>query len=180
MKSINWKGYRVIAWMGQAILTFFVVVAAFQGNWQNALSLTFFLIISFAFVIRDDKLPALFDFLFVLAALLNALGWVWGLFYLPGSYDEIVHAFTIFAIALALSFLVYGSMLNIFRNHKILYLLTIASFGIAIGALWEVTEWSAGKILSTEVIGSLDDTIIDLVMDSLGAGLAALTSLWAL
>lgn len=180
MKSINWKGYRVIAWMGQAILTFFVVVAAFQGNWQNALSLTFFLIISFAFVIRDDKLPALFDFLFVLAALLNALGWVWGLFYLPGPYDEIVHAFTSFAIALALSFLVYGSMLNIFRHHKILYLLTIASFGIAIGALWEVTEWSAGKILSTEVIGSLDDTIIDLVMDSLGAGSAALTSLWAL
>ena len=152
------------------------------------MSLTFFLIISFAFVIRDDKLPALFDFLFVLAALLNALGWVWGLFYLPGSYDEIVHAFTIFAIAkrarsafaLALSFLVYGSMLNIFGHHKILYLLTIASFGIAIGALWEVTEWSAGKILSTEVIGSLDDTIIDLVMDSLGAALAALTSLWAL
>lgn len=71
-------------------------------------------------------------------------------------------------------------MLNIFRQHTILYLLTIASFGIAIGALWEVAEWSAGKILATEAIESLDDTIIDLVMDSLGAGIAAITSLWAL
>jgi hypothetical protein len=71
-------------------------------------------------------------------------------------------------------------MLNIFRNHTLLYLVTITSFGIAIGALWEVAEWSAGKILSTEVIESLDDTITDLVMDSLGAGLAAFISLWAL
>lgn len=46
--------------------------------------------------------------------------------------------------------------------------------------MWEVTEWSAGKIFSTQVIESLDDTIIDLIMDTLGAGLAALISLWAL
>ncbi|MBD6614347.1 hypothetical protein FNW02_00250 [Komarekiella sp. 'clone 1'] len=180
MKSMNWKGFRVIAWFGQALLAIFVIVAAVQGKWSNALGLAFFLIASFVFVVRDDKLPTLFDFLFVLAALLNATGWVWNLFGMPGPYDEIVHAYTTFAITLALSFLVYSSMLNIFRNHTLLYLVTITSFGIAIGALWEVTEWSAGKILNTQVIESLDDTIIDLIMDSLGAGLAALISLWAL
>ena len=180
MKNIHWRGYRIIAWVGQALLAIFVIFAAMQGNWSNALALALFLIASFIFVVRDDKLPTLFDFFFVLAALLNATGWVWSLFGMPGPYDEIVHAYTTFAITLALSFLVYSSMLNVFRNHTLLYLVTITSFGIAIGALWEVTEWSAGKILSTEVIESLDDTIIDLVMDSLGAGLAALISLWAL
>ncbi|MBD0301644.1 MAG: hypothetical protein ICV85_05550, partial [Tolypothrix sp. T3-bin4] len=180
MKSINWRGYRIIAWVGQALLAIFVIFATIQGNWSNALALALFLIASFIFVVRDDKLPTLFDFFFVLAALLNATGWVWGLFGMPGPYDEIVHAYTTFAITLALSFLVYSSMLNIFRNHTILYLVTIACFGIAIGALWEVTEWSAGKILNTQVIESLDDTIIDLIMDSVGAGLAALFSLWAL
>jgi hypothetical protein len=180
MKIINWRGYRIIAWVGQALLTIFVIFAAIQGNWQNAFALALFLIASFIFVVRDDKLPTLFDFLFVLAALLNAMGWVWGFFYTPGPYDEIVHAYTTFAITLALSFLVYSSMLNLFRNHTILYLVTIASFGIAIGALWEITEWSAGKILNSQIVGSLDDTIIDLIMDSLGAGLAALFSLWAL
>lgn len=180
MKSLNWKGYRVIAWVGQALLTILVIAAAVQGKWTNAFGLAIFLIVSFVFVIQDDKLPTLFDFLFVLAALLNATGWVWDLFGMPGPYDEIVHAYTTYAITLALSFLVYGSMLNIFRNHTLLYLVTITSFGIAIGALWEVTEWSAGKILNSQVIESLDDTIIDLIMDSLGAGLAALISLWAL
>ncbi|RAM48754.1 MAG: hypothetical protein C6Y22_25980 [Hapalosiphonaceae cyanobacterium JJU2] len=180
MIGTNWRGFRVIAWVGQALLTIFVIVAALQGNWLNALALACFLVVSLVFVIKDDRLPTLFDFLFVVAALLNAAGWVWGLFYMPGPYDEIVHAYTTFAITLALSFLVYSSMLNIFRNHKLLYMVTIASFGIAIGALWEITEWSAGKILPTEVIGSLNDTIIDLVMDTLGAGLAAALSLWVL
>lgn len=180
MKNLNWKGYRIIAWMGQALLAIFVIAAAVQGKWLNALGLALFLVISFLFVVRDDKLPTLFDFLFVVAALVNAIGWVWGLFGMAGPYDEIVHAYTTFAITLALSFLVYSSMLSIFRNHTLLYLVTISSFGIAIGALWEVAEWSAGKVLSTQVIESLDDTIIDLIMDSLGAGLAALISLWAL
>jgi glucose uptake protein GlcU len=71
-------------------------------------------------------------------------------------------------------------MLGIFRDRKLLYCVTIASFGIAIGALWEIAEWSAGLVLQTEVIESLDDTITDLIMDALGAVLASLISLWAL
>ncbi|MEG3977538.1 hypothetical protein QT970_23345 [Microcoleus sp. herbarium8] len=180
MMSTNWRGYRVAAWVGQAFLTVAVIVAVSQGKWENVLGLGLFLAASVVFVVMDDRLPALFDFLFVFAALLNAGGWAWGLFYQQGPYDEIVHAFTIFAVTLALSFLAYSSMLTIFRDRKLLYLLTITSFGIAIGALWEITEWTAGIVLSSEVIGSVDDTIIDLIMDSLGSGIAALTSFWAL
>jgi hypothetical protein len=180
MLSIHWKGYRFAAWIGQTLLGIAVITAAVQGKWQNAIALGLFLIVSLIFVLKDDKLPTLFDFLFVLAALLNAGGWVWGWFYAPGPYDELVHGFTTFAITLALSFLSYSSMLPIFRQHTLLYLLTVTSFGIAIGALWEITEWSAGKFLSTEVIGSVDDTVIDLIMDALGSGLAAMTSIWAL
>lgn len=180
MSYTNWQGYRYAAWVGELLLGIATVLTLAQGQWKNAIALGLFLAASLIFVIRDDKLPTLFDLLFVLAALANAGGWVWGWFYLPGPYDELVHAFTTFAISLALSFLVYQSMLPIFREHTLLYLLTIASFGIAIGALWEVAEWSAGKILATEIIGSLEDTIVDLVMDSLGAGLAALLSLRAL
>ncbi|MEG3896499.1 MULTISPECIES: hypothetical protein [unclassified Microcoleus] len=71
-------------------------------------------------------------------------------------------------------------MLTIFRNPKLLYLLTITCLGIGIGALWEVAEWTAGIVLSTEVIESLNDTIINLIVDSLGAAIAALTGLWTL
>jgi len=161
MLSINWKGYRFAAWVGQTLLAIAVIAAAVQGKWQNAIALALFLTVSLVFVVKkDDGLPTLFDFLFVLAALLNAGGWVWGWFYAPGLYDELVHGFTMFAITLALSFRAYSSMLPIFRQHTLLYLVTVTSFGIAIGALWEITEWSAGKILATDVIGNVDDTII--------------------
>ena len=65
-------------------------------------------------------------------------------------------------------------MLTLFRSYRRLYLLTIISFGIAIGALWEIFEWV------TATINSLDDTIVDLIMDTIGAIAASLLSLRAL
>lgn len=180
MFSTNWRGYRTAAWTGEALLAFTVIAALMQGKWGNALALACFLVASLAFIRIARQLPTLFDFLFVVAALLNAGGWVWGWFYLPGIYDEAVHAFTIFAITLALSFLTYTSLLRIFYQHRLLYLAAIASFGITIGTLWEIAEWIAGIVLSTQVIGGIDDTIIDLVMDAIGSAMAALLSLRAL
>ncbi|WP_044171820.1 hypothetical protein [Kamptonema formosum] len=174
MLSTNWRGYRVAAWVGQFLLAVATAYEMAQGDWKGATALACFLVGSFIFVTADQRLPTLFDFLFVVAALLNAGGWVWDLFYMPGPYDEITHAFTTFSVTLALSFLFYSPMLPLFQDHRWLYLLAIASFGISIGALWEIVEWL------TQVIDSLNDTIVDLMMDALGAGLAAGMSLWAL
>ena len=171
--STNWRGYRIAAWVGQFLLAIATAVVWVRVGWQAALILLLFLIASFVFVLKDRQLPTLFDLLFVIAALLNAFGWI-GLFYQPGPYDEITHAYTTFSITLALSFIVYSSMLPVFRSHRRLYVLTIISFGIAIGALWEVFEWV------TATINSLDDTIVDLIMDTIGATAASLLSLRAL
>ncbi len=32
MNCLNWKGYRIIAWVGQALLTILVIAAAVQGK----------------------------------------------------------------------------------------------------------------------------------------------------
>jgi hypothetical protein len=174
MLSTNWRGYRIAAYIGQFLLGIAFILVLVQGNFQGALTLAGFLVASVAFVALARYLPNLFDFLFVIAALINAGGWVWGWFYVPGPYDEIVHCYTTFSITLALSFLVYSPMLNVFRHHRVLFVLSVASFGIAIGALWEVFEWVTG------VINDLDDTITDLIMDTIGATAAAVLSLWAL
>nr|WP_202804247.1 hypothetical protein [Pleurocapsa sp. PCC 7319] len=171
--STNWRGYRIAAWIGQFLLAIATAIVFVQVGWQAAVILLGFLVASFIFVLKERQLPTLFDLLFVIAALLNAGGWI-GLFYQPGPYDEITHAFTTFSVTLALSFLVYQPMLTLFRSHRWLYILTIISFGLAIGALWEVFEWL------TATINSLDDTIVDLIMDAIGAIAASLLSLRAL
>ena len=173
VKSTNWRGYRIAAWIGQFLLAIATAIVFVRAGWQAGIILLGFLVASFIFVLKERQLPTLFDLLFVIAALLNAGGWI-GLFYQPGPYDEITHAFTTFSITLALSFLVYQPMLPLFRSHRWLYILTIISFGIAIGALWEVFEWV------TATINSLDDTIVDLIMDAIGAVAASLLSLKAL
>ncbi len=116
--------------------------------------------------------------LLVVAALLNIAGWGWALFKMPGPYDEITHAFTIFALTLAFGVFRPGPLLTGLAGHPMVFVVIIAALGIALGALWEVTEWLAGKILAAQVVKGLDDTIIDLIMDTTGAVLAGLLSRW--
>jgi len=180
VRSSNWRGYRYAAWIGEALLGIAVVAALIAGEWMVALPLAGFFVAAFLFIKLEDRLPTLFDFLFVVAALLNAGGWAFKWYNTIGIYDELAHGFTPFAITLALGYLTYGRMLASFHQQRLLFVLTVASFGIAIGALWEVAEWAADFLVASEVVESIDDIMDDLIMDSIGAVLAGVLSLWAL
>src|SRR5690349_5520892 len=180
MWSTNWHGYRVAAWAGQGLLAIAIVVVLFQRQWLAAASLAGFLLISYLFVAFERKLPTLFDLIFVIAALINAGGWAWDLYNKPGPYDEIAHFYTIFAITLATGYMLYDELMESFYKHRVLFVITIASLGIALGALWEVTEWLADFVIPKQIVSGLFDTITDIMLDSAGAILAALLNLWGL
>ncbi len=180
MRSSNWRGYRYAAWIGEALLGIALVAALIMGQWMIALPLAGFFVAALLFIKLEDRLPTLFDFLFVVAALLNAGGWAFKWYNTIGIYDELAHGFTPFAITLALGYLTYGRMLASFHQQRLLFVLTVASFGIAIGALWEVAEWAADFLVASEVVENIDDIMDDLIMDSIGAVLAGVLSLWAL
>lgn len=180
MRSTNWKGYRTAAWAGQALLGIAIIVVLLKGQWLPAAALAGFLVISFLFVAFERKLPTLFDLIFVIAALINAGGWAWDLYNQPGPYDEIAHFYTIFAITLAAGFLLYSELMESFNTHRVLFVITIASLGIALGALWEVTEWLADFATPKQIVSGLFDTITDIMLDSAGATVAAFLNLWGL
>jgi uncharacterized membrane protein YjdF len=175
--NANWKGYRTLAWLLQGLLAIAIVVMLFQANWLAAITLSGFLLVSFLFVKLEHKLPSLFDLIFMVAALINAGGWAWDLYNKPGPYDEIAHFFTMFAITLAFGFLLYRELMESFYDHPVMFVLTIASLGIAIGALWEVVEWLADFVTPKQIVSGLFDTITDIILDSAGAVLAALLNL---
>jgi hypothetical protein len=180
MRNSNWEGYRTIAWGGVVILAVTLVVVVVQGNWLGAGFLAGFLIASVAFIKLEDRLPTLFDLVFVSAALLNAVGCAWDLYNKPGLYDEVAHFYSIFAITLAAGFALYRELMGSYRGHRVLFVITIASLGIAFGALWEVAEWSADFVVEKQIVSGLFDTVTDLILDSAGATLAALLNLWGL
>ncbi len=147
MLSTNWQGYRYAAWAGIAVLAVTIVVVLFQGDFLPAAALTGFLVIAFLFVKFDRRLPRLFDLLCVLAAIINAGGWAWDLYNKPGLYDEVAHFFTMFALTLAVGYLLFDRLIRSFYDHRLLFVITIAALGIAIGGLWEVTEWVADFVI---------------------------------
>jgi hypothetical protein len=180
MRNLNWQGYRKIAWGGVAVLAVTLVVVIIQANWLGAAFLAGFLIASVAFIKLEDRLPTLFDLVFVSAALLNAVGCAWDLYNKPGLYDEVAHFYSIFAITLAVGFALYRELMGSYAGHRALFVVTIASLGIAFGALWEVAEWTADFFVEKQIVSGLFDTITDLILDSAGAILAALLNLWGL
>jgi hypothetical protein len=180
MLNSNWEGYRKIAWGGVVVLAVTLVFVAVRGNWLGAGFLAGFLIASVAFLKMEDRLPTLFDLVFVAVALLNAVGCAWDLYNKPGLYDEVAHFFSIFAITLAVGFALYRELMGSFHGHRVLFVVTIASLGIAFGALWEVAEWTADFFVEKQIVSGLFDTITDLILDSAGAVLAALLNLWGL
>ena len=175
----NWHGYRVGTYVCLALLAVALVVVALMGAWQGTVVLVEFFLITFVLLL-DDWLPGLFTLLFVVAALIKAAGWMWGLSDGTGRYDLIAQSFTIFSVTLTLGYRTYKPLLDVFHEHRRLFCLTMASFGIAIGVLWAVVEWQVITRVAGDVVTSRSALAQDVIMSAIGAALAGLFSLWAL
>ena len=139
------------------------------GDIQAALIVAVFLGLSFAHLLRSDRRPAFFDVLFALAALVGAVGFVFGLFEEIVPYDELTHAFTTFCVSLTFYFLFYGGAVPERRTFALGT--SVFTLGVTVGAYWEIFEWFfIGKY-------TMADTISDLLVDSGGALAAALVAL---
>jgi len=160
---VNGQGYRTASWVGIALAAICLVIAIVLGKWSGAVWLTALLIYSLWQVTWESRVPDLFDLLLVSAAVLNALGWAFNFFRI-GPYDDVAHGYTTFAITLSLGYLV--------AEKGWLYAATIFCFGMAIGGLWEIVEWLFGAI------GNIHDTVVDLIMDAVGALAAGILAGW--
>jgi VanZ family protein len=140
----------------------------------GVLAMALFLALSFAYLLRSDRLPNVFDGLAALAALLDAMGFVFDYYQRVPLYDEVAHAITIFSFTLAFFYLVYRE--EVPRRHWVMAVAVFTS-GVALASLWEIAEWTTGRILDTEVVFGLDDAITDLMANSVGALAAAIVAL---
>jgi hypothetical protein len=141
-----------------------------RGDATAAFIVAIFLALSFAYLLRDDPRPHLFDVLFALAAVLGALGYVFGLFDARVPYDKPVHAFTTFSVSLAFFFLFYRGAVP--RQRAVALATSVFTLGVTVGAFWEIFEWFFVDQFT------MADTIGDLVVDSIGALAAALVALF--
>lgn len=108
-----------------------------------------------------------------IAIVANIAGYMFNLYRQFIWFDEVIHAYTIFALALAAALYTYGTVLTGARTHTLLFILVVTSLGLAIGGLWEVAEWVYDWWLTEQnAIKSVPDRLIDLIMDTIGGVVA--------
>lgn len=137
-------------------------------------------------VARAVNLPRVYDLAFTVAMILTGWGEALGLYDLWKPYDNVVH----FVAPLLCSQVAYIGLARLdvvpdprddtsTEHYWGIFLVTFA-LGVAIGGLWEIVEWSSDNVFGSKLQLSNDDTVGDLISDSLGAAAGgALLVLWA-
>jgi hypothetical protein len=178
MRYLDWPGAIVLGWVSTAALALGVVLAAVGGHWWGVVwfGIACLLMVGALRWLRGRVAAVLFP-LTALALAVNIAGYTWNLFRSPGAYDEVVHGYTIAVIALAYGVLVIPRVADLTRRspaRAIVYIITVASFGLAVAALWEIVEWALNQIPGVMIATGYVDTIWDLIADAAGAIVAAL------
>jgi hypothetical protein len=190
MKKLSW-GEFPYCWSGIVLgLLLLTLVSAFvlslaQGNWSSAFLSGTAVLLSLAPYVAgrtlDVHFPNSFSFavaVFVFATLF--LGEVGNFYETYWWWDLILHAGTGIAFGLIglTVLLIFFKKKRVSADPLILALFAF-SFSVAIGALWEIFEFSLDQLfgLNTQRSG-LPDTMGDLIIDSLAAAAAAVTAYW--
>jgi uncharacterized membrane protein YjdF len=136
--------------------------------------------------VRFLNLPQPYDLAFIACMWLTGWGEALRLYDKFVHYDVVVH----FLVPLLGAPIVYIALsrLDVLsepreheeRHHYVgLFLVTLA-FGLALGAAWEIAEWSSDHLFGSKLQTGESDTIGDLVADACGAAFGgALLVTWA-
>src|SRR5918992_1507178 len=131
-------------------------------------------------VARAVNLPRLYDLGFTIALILTGWGEALGLYDAWKPYDNVVH----FVVPMLCSQVAYIALARIEvlpdmreeftpRHYAGIFTITFA-LGVAIGGLWEIVEWASDEVFGSNLSMGNDDTVGDLISDTLGAATGGL------
>lgn len=132
-----------------------------------------FLTGSIIFLLVIRRLPSLLAFVAILAAVVNAGGWAWSWYDAVPWFDELVHTYSPFAIVAVLMFWFWRVGWVTARPASGKWVILAAGCGLAVGVSWEILE-------SLFIDLRPQDTIVDLVLDTVGASMGGWLSGWVI
>jgi hypothetical protein len=124
---------------------------------------------------RAAQLPRLYDLAVIVAMAFTGWGEALGLYDSISWYDNVVHFF----VPLLTSQVLYLCLARIEvlpdlrqetlpRHHVGIFVVTFA-LGVAVGGLWEIVEYFSDNVFGSNLQLDNDDTVGDLIADSLGS-----------
>jgi hypothetical protein len=125
--------------------------------------------------VRFVALPEPYELAFIVAMALTGWGDALGLYDRFAHYDSVVHFLVPCAIApIVYILLARGDVLPDLRDrgerhHFVGIFVVTLALGLAIGAVWEIFEWSSDHAFGSSLVHGAGDTAGDLVADGSGA-----------
>jgi hypothetical protein len=136
--------------------------------------------------VRFLLLPRPYDLAFCLGFGLTGWGDALGLYERIGFYDLVVHSLASFFFAPVLYILLARAEVLVdlrqvaTAHHYVGVFVVTLALGLAVGAVWEMAEYSSDHFLDTKLARSERDTATDLIVDGGGAAAGgALLVAWA-
>jgi hypothetical protein len=137
-------------------------------------------------VVRPLNLPQPYDLSFCVALALTGWGDALGLYDRFGFYDNIVH----FLVPMFFAPVLYIVLVRLDvlpelrerheRHHRIGIFVVTFALGLAVGAVWEIFEWTSDRLFGSHLVHGAGDTASDLISDAGGAALGgALLVVWS-
>src|SRR5215210_2953649 len=150
--------------------------------WTQVLGASLVLILA-----RAASLPRFYDFSLIVVMTLVGWGEALGIYDSWRYYDNVVHT----TVPLLLTGVVYVFMIRlqvmpelrelVRTSQRVGFFLTVMMMGMAIGAAWEIVEWTLDTTTGSHLVISTTDTATDLIWDTIGsAGAATILVLWSL
>ena len=169
------KIYLVLSWIFKFgfILLFFhyIFVVDFASVIRTTILLVIIFLVPILDMYYDIAIPAFLDLIMTLAIFLHIFGMEFGIYDKFYYYDSILHTFS----SMVLATLIMVSLFVIERNYSKIQMSInlIALFTVfttmALGVVWEIGEFLMDQFLGTTTQPDLYDTMMDLILDTLGA-----------
>jgi hypothetical protein len=136
---------------------------------------------------RIASLPRFYDFSLIVAMTLVGWGEVLGIYDSWRYYDNVVHT----TVPLLLTGLIYVCLIRLdvvpelrdlnSTSQRVGFFINVLMMGMAIGAAWEIVEWTLDTTTGSQLIISTTDTATDLIWDTIGSlASATILVLWSL
>ena len=158
----------------RGVLVAGAVVSALAGEVSGAVYLA--VSAAGALIARPLQLPRLIDLAFVLALTITGFGEALGYYDRWPWFDRVVHFLVpmLFAPVAYIGLARADVVLDPHDQHPdvrrapALLIISVA-FGVALGAIWEIAEWSMDATGWTSLSENNDDTVGDLIADTCGS-----------
>ncbi len=160
------------------------IAFAFAGEVKGAFNLGLGFAVLLAARLAD--LPRVYDLALIVALIFTQVGEAVGLYDAIGWYDRVVHVVVpmltsqVIYLCLARLDVLPDPQQETTRHHEAGMFVVTFALGLAVGALWEIFEYTSDGVFGSELSEGNTDTVGDLIADTAGSLLGgALMVLWA-